>query len=102
MGMGMGDGVRTPRGRYACGCRLELAHGAHGGVRVVPACARHGEGFALRTVFARAVGRTLGGVVKRGIIGRNGPAAMSSARLPSLSPVAPARMLGPVLGDVQP
>lgn len=105
--MRKGDGVRAPGGRYACGCRLDVARGTHGGVRVVPACGRHGEGLALRTAFVRALGRAVSGFVKRGLARRRriverGRTAFRSAPRPwPHREIESVQILGHVLGDVQ-
>jgi hypothetical protein len=43
----------TRRGRYRCGCSVDVVRSSHGVIRLVPVCARHGERFALTTIVAR-------------------------------------------------
>jgi hypothetical protein len=44
---------KSSTGRYACGCRTEFVHVSRGGMRMIPFCAWHGEGLALRTAALR-------------------------------------------------
>ena len=49
----MWEVVSAPRGRYACGCRAEIAVGSNGTQRMIPLCARHGHRLALWTALLR-------------------------------------------------
>jgi len=96
--MRRGEGERAPRGRYACGCHLERSYGAHGGVRIVPACARHGEGLAMRTAFSRAAVRAIRGTTRRWLSPIRRAASSSAGPRREVERV---QILGHVLGDVQ-
>ncbi len=73
MGMlrwGGGDVRKDSDGRYGCGCKVEMTRSGGGVMRLLPICANHGDGFALRTVLGhRAVAIARSALIVFGLIG---------------------------------